>query len=340
MTANSILILVIAVGALGFIGYALWASRQNKSKVFKNDATFTRDARLKTQEKQQDKDYSATPFSRSKTDNFSANIPAYATSPVFNDDPVAANVPESAANLDFEEQPIEVSPHITDEKPMTRFEHIQVELPKRQRPSLDSTPKNIAPVDKNPPLYPDFFEPLSAEPSKIEPTVDLIEPELTVPILSTPPTESEVTPAPETASSRDVLELWLVAQPGQAFAGDVLSTAFAKQRFILGARNVYCRYRENSSAMPVVFRVANGDVASGEFDVQNFAESSVQSIVLFMFLSDDHHQDEANLHLMLRSAESLAQSLNAELLTGDQKPFDKDQEAAYFAQVSPAQIKG
>lgn len=337
MTANSILILVIAVGALGFIGYAFWASRQNKSKVFKNDATFTRDARLTTQEKQQDKDYSEIPFSHSKTDSFSANIPACTTKPALND-PLSVSTPmDPVVNVNLEEKPIEVSPYITDEKPMTRFEHIQVELPKRQRPSLDSTPKNIAPVDKNPPLYPDFFEPLSAEPAKIEPTVDLIEPELTAPI---PATESEVTPAPETAPSRDVLELWLVAQPGQAFAGEVLSTAFAKQRFSLGAKNVYCRYRENSSAMPVVFRVANGDVASGEFDVQNFAESSVQSIVLFMFLSDDHHQDEANLHLMLRSAESLAQSLNAELLTGDQKPFDKSQEAAYLAQVSPAQTKG
>lgn len=140
----------------------------------------------------------------------------------------------------------------------------------------------------------------------------------------------EEPPAPAAEIAPQIITLYLVAPENQVFNGEMVVQKLEEVGFQYGEHKIFHRHIDNPNS-PVIFSVANM-MQPGIFDLSNLHRFTTVGLVFFMHIPSSGN-DIANLRLMIRSVETLAQSLGGFVLNDQQELFDDQSRLAYMQRV-------
>ncbi|OOF50017.1 cell division protein ZipA [Rodentibacter genomosp. 1] len=320
MDLNTILIILGVVALIALIAHGLWSNRREKSKYFKNAATFNRTF----SQDQQTQSEQSTSESVSVSDS---NPPTSVTSTQSSFD-----YHQPVSQVDYREtertvDDIKISiPHtVTQEREPVRMEY-------NMKPTQTQTPPNPATMT---------LEQLESQNSELE-RINSSSPELREQLSQMSRGElDEIKPTvhfnevrqPEAEVKKQTsgyIQLYVISPQHREFHGSRLIQSLENLGFIFGKHNMYHRHFDLSVASPILFSVANVQDEGG-FDPYS-GDFRTIGVTLFMKLPSPGN-DLANLKLMIRAAKTLAEDLGGSVLTEDEHIFDDDQEQHYLARV-------
>lgn len=111
------------------------------------------------------------------------------------------------------------------------------------------------------------------------------------------------------------LLLNILAKPGSYFEGYKLFQIVLAHGFQFGARNFFHRHVSLDPRSKILFSLSSS-VAPGTFDPTKMADFRCVGLVLFMNM-EQHERPEEVFDMMLKTAKSLAESLQGELIQDD-----------------------
>lgn len=155
-----------------------------------------------------------------------------------------------------------------------------------------------------------------------EPTVADLDPVPTKPLLEEVPVARQAL----------VVQLAVVAKPGDVMCGGALLEAFKQLNLEFGNMGVFHRLKQVDAADMQVFHVANV-LEPGTFPVSNMDDFESTGIVLF-FQSSDLVDSNLVLDDMLATAKELCQLLGANLLDADMNELGDSKITEIRAQLS------
>ncbi|WP_249961877.1 cell division protein ZipA [Histophilus somni] len=335
MDLNAILIILGVIALIILVAHGIWSNRREKSQYFENSKNFTREARIREpQENQQYQtaDQSQSDFQRNllETDNdcFSSESAHNSHQPLYHYseqsavqsvDQIKIRLPDSEPNYVMQEQ---FSPKHTDYASMSIEEleksidldeginsssqHLRQELAQISGKSIADDKVNIE------------------EHMFTESSISFVEPQTN--------TESQQVAEKTKSGNSSFIMLYVVASENQGFSGLQLTKTLDELGFIFGKKQIYHRHVDLSITSPVLFSVANIE-QPGTFDLTNIADFYTVGIALFMQLPS-YGNATANLRMMIRAAKTIAQDLDGVVVTDQQEIFDEQAERDYLARVS------
>ena len=128
--------------------------------------------------------------------------------------------------------------------------------------------------------------------------------------------------APSRRTEPDVIALTVLALDGQTFRGAELVACLLEHDLRYGEMNIFHRHADASGQGPVLFSVANA-LKPGTFDPDQMDNFSSPGVSLFMQLPGPQDPRMA-YHLLLSTAEYLAQTLGGEVRDAARKPLSKE----------------
>ncbi|OOF85550.1 cell division protein ZipA [Rodentibacter ratti] len=316
MDLNTILIILGVLALVALVAHGLWSNHREKSKYFKNSATFNRTF---TQEQ-----YGREQQTLSES--------------VIQDTP--SSVVSQKVQQSFEQHQL-TSPVDYRETERT-VDDIKISIPNAEpirepvRVEYDMNPAASKPNPANMTLeqlemQAGEFEGINSSSPELREQLsqmslgELDEVKSTVHFNEARPSE----PTTEKQTS-GYIQLYVVSPQYREFNGLRLIQFLENLGFIFGEHNMYHRHFDLSVASPMLFSVANLQ-DDGGFNPYN-TEFTTIGVVLFMKLPSPG-SDLANLKLMIRAAKTLADDLGGTVLTEDEQIFDDYQEQRYLARV-------
>ena len=332
MDLNTILIILGIIALIALVVHGIWSNRREKSQIFENGKTFSKDYRVRQPQENLDQ--------QAQNENAAQAVPE--------------SLQPAQQHLDFGAEQHTFSTPSTPQREAPQnveqaVNQIKISLPNEPEPIQANvepvvsyqTPQNLA----------------TATISEIEATINAdegihAEHKLSEVLASAPETQIQIererppvdfeevaerTPAQQaeeqqTSQAQDFLMLYVVSPENRDFNGADLARVLDDLGFIFGHQQIYHRHLDLSVASPVLFSAANIQ-QPGTFDPNNMADFYTVGIALFMQLPS-HGNDLVNLRMMIRAAKTLAEELGGFVLTDQQEIFDENAEKAYLAKVS------
>ncbi|BFU60872.1 MULTISPECIES: cell division protein ZipA [Rodentibacter] len=317
MDLNTILIILGVVALIALVAHGLWSNRREKSKYFKNAATFNRTFTQDRSEQDQN-------IASSTTQSVSQSQPAFE---------------QNTQSPSFDEQ---LSPQVDSHEIERTVDDIKISIP-------NSTPVrepirveyNMKPSQSIPNPATMTLEQLEAQSNEFD-GINSSSPELREQLSQMALGESdEVKSAvyfnqartPEASVEKQTsgyIQLYVISPQHREFQGSRLIASLENLGFIFGSHNMYHRHFDLSVASPTLFSVANLQ-DEGRFNPYNVDFTTI-GVALFMKLPSPGNA-LANLKLMIRAAKTLAEELGGSVLTEDEQIFDDYQEQRYLSRV-------
>ncbi|OOF40773.1 cell division protein ZipA [Rodentibacter mrazii] len=318
MDLNTILIILGVLALIALVAHGLWSNHREKSKYFKNSATFNRTF---TQEQH---DQEQQTLSESVIQDTPSEVAQKVQQQSFEQ-------PQSTSSVDYREtertvDDIKISiPNIEPTPEPVRVEYEMKPAASKQNPANMTIEQLETQAQTN------GFEGInSSSPELREQLSQMSLGELDEVASTVHFNEARTQEVNTEKQTSGYIQLYIVSPQYREFNGLRLIQFLENLGFIFGDHNMYHRHFDLSVASPTLFSVANLQ-DDGGFNPYN-TEFSTIGIVLFMKLPSPG-SDLANLKLMIRAAKTLAEDLGGTVLTEDEQIFDDYQEQRYLARV-------
>lgn len=331
MDLNTILIILGVIALVALVAHGIWSSRREKSQIFENKHTFTKDYRTRRSQENINSTTQSEPVT-SKIPQGTESIQS--TQQYFDFDSEQQVLKEEPQNVEQAVSQIKIS------IPNGAFSCETVEQNRSHQSLENLTSVTISEIEKM--ASPDdgihiehkLSDVLSSNVST-ENTIYIERERSNVEFEEM--NHFEVEDKKETLQEQDnnfiqdFLMLYIVSPEHKEFNGADLAKVFDDLGFIFGHQQIYHRHLDLSATSPVLFSAANIQ-QPGIFDPNNMADFYTVGIALFMQLPS-HGNDLANLRMMIRAAKTIAEELGGFVLTDEQEIFDDNAEQAYYAKV-------
>lgn len=130
-----------------------------------------------------------------------------------------------------------------------------------------------------------------------------------------------------TSSYSDLIVLYLLAKNDEQFIGYDLLQSLLSAGFRFGDMSIFHRHEKTNGEGTKLFSLASA-TESGTFDINKMGNFSCKGLCLFMQLQGPLHNMQT-LDLFLKTAEQLAEDLNASLLGADRKLLSTEMKKTY-----------
>lgn len=318
MDLNTILIILGVLALVALVAHGLWSNHREKSKYFKNSATFNRTF---TQEQ-----HSREP--QTLSESAIQDIPSSAFSQKeVQQQPFEQN--QSAPQMDYREtertvDDIKISiPNVESAHEPVRVEYDMKPVASKPNPAnmtieqLEMQANEFEGINSSSPELREQLSQMSlGELDGVKSTVHF--------------NEARTSEKNTEKQTSGYIQLYVISPQYREFNGLRLIQSLENLGFIFGEHNMYHRHFDLSVASPTLFSVANLQ-DDGSFNPYN-TEFSTIGMALFMKLPSPG-SNLANLKLMIRAAKTLAEDLGGTVLTEDEQIFDDYQEQSYLARV-------
>ncbi|WP_272539203.1 cell division protein ZipA [Providencia sp. PROV197] len=319
-----ILVVVGAIAIVALLLHGLWASRKERSKLFRDRPVKRR--KNDTQENSSNYDDSALFTENQSTQQVpvqpAATEPVY---PVKNESQVEPNIqPLPSVEPEIKMSATSEQP-VHDEPVVLRIQepHVPEQLTINMNDDIVAEPEiHTQPVHHN----------------ASEPHIDTHNlQEETQPIHheQTPPhTETKTEPQKNSAttnSKETVLVLHVAAHQGQELQGELLLQSILQAGFQFGEMKIFHRHVNPSGTGPVLFSLANM-VKPGSFDPETMADFSTPGISMFMMVPS-YGDASQNFKLMLQAAQRIASDAGGVVLDDERKMLTPQKIEVYHARI-------
>lgn len=117
----------------------------------------------------------------------------------------------------------------------------------------------------------------------------------------------------------DFIVIYVIAKEGAVFASYDLLQAILATGMQYGAMNIFHFVEESQAGAQTLFSLASA-TEPGDFDLNTMGDFSCSGLTMFMHISRVSDPTDV-FHLMLETAEQLAEDLNGELRAGPRTPW-------------------
>ncbi|OOF84206.1 cell division protein ZipA [Rodentibacter ratti] len=316
MDLNTILIILGVLALVALVAHGLWSNHREKSKYFKNSATFNRTFTQEQYGREQQtlsesviQDTPSSVVSQKVQQSFEQH---QSTSPVDyrETERTVDDIKISIPNAEPIREPVRVEYDMNPAASKPNPANMTLEQLEMQANEFEGINSSL----------PELREQLSqmslGELDEVKSTVHF--------------NEARVQEKNTEKQTSGYIQLYVVSPQYREFHGLRLIQFLENLGFIFGEHNMYHRHFDLSVASPTLFSVANLQ-DDGGFNPYN-TEFTTIGVVLFMKLPSPG-SDLANLKLMIRAAKTLADDLGGTVLTEDEQIFDDYQEQRYLARV-------
>lgn len=316
MDLNTILIILGVLALVALVAHGLWSNHREKSKYFKNSATFNRTFTQEQYGREQQtlsesviQDTPSSVVSQKVQQSFEQH---QSTSPVDyrETERTVDDIKISIPNAEPIREPVRVEYDMNPAASKPNPANMTLEQLEMQAGEFEGINSS------SPELREQLSQMSLGELDEVKSTVHFNEAR-----------------AQETNTEKQTsgyIQLYVVSPQYREFNGLRLIQFLENLGFIFGEHNMYHRHFDLSVASPTLFSVANLQ-DDGGFNPYN-TEFTTIGVVLFMKLPSPG-SDLANLKLMIRAAKTLADDLGGTVLTEDEQIFDDYQEQRYLARV-------
>lgn len=153
------------------------------------------------------------------------------------------------------------------------------------------------------------------------------DPDDAAPIIATPP-QVDYHPVHKIATqNKNIIVLYLMAQPNRFFAGYELQQALLAVDLRFGEKRIFHRYEQTDGTGLILFSIASA-TEPGVFDVANIGAFSCAGLCIFM-APDKVPDATVTFELMLETAEQLAEDLDGVLCNEDREPITDEEIEEY-----------
>lgn len=331
MDLNTILIILGVIALIALVFHGIWSNRKEKSQIFENNRTFTKDYRIRHPQEN---------LSNPAQNEAIASVNSQQIEPV---EPAQQHF-----NFEVEQQVLQEEPQNVEQA----ISQIKISIPNVSPPNESSiepvrsyqAPKNLATAtiseieaiaDTNDGIHTTHKLSDVLSDSLTENRIHIERERPNIEFEEVHDTErqeeKEATKKCDEQVSQDFLMLYIVSPEHKDFNGSDLAKVLDDLGFIFGHQQIYHRHLDLSVASPILFSAANIQ-HPGTFDPNNMVDFYTVGIALFMQLPS-HGNDLVNLRMMIRAAKTIAEELGGFVLTDKQEIFDDNAEQAYYAKV-------
>ncbi|OOF89147.1 cell division protein ZipA [Rodentibacter ratti] len=316
MDLNTILIILGVLALVALVAHGLWSNHREKSKYFKNSATFNRTFTQEQYGREQQtlsesviQDTTSSVVSQKVQQSFEQH---QSTSPVDyrETERTVDDIKISIPNAEPIREPIRVEYDMNPAASKPNPANMTLEQLEMQAGEFEGINSS------SPELREQLSQMSLGELDEVKSTVHF--------------NEARVQEKNTEKQTSGYIQLYVVSPQYREFNGLRLIQFLENLGFIFGEHNMYHRHFDLSVASPTLFSVANLQ-DDGGFNPYN-TEFTTIGVVLFMKLPSPG-SDLANLKLMIRAAKTLADDLGGTVLTEDEQIFDDYQEQRYLARV-------
>lgn len=316
MDLNTILIILGVLALVALVAHGLWSNHREKSKYFKNSATFSRTFTQEQHGREQQtlsesviQDTPSSVVSQKVQQSFEQH---QSTSPVDyrETERTVDDIKISIPNAEPIREPVRVEYDMNPAASKPNPANMTLEQLEMQAGEFEGINSS------SPELREQLSQMSLGELDEVKSTVHF--------------NEARVQEKNTEKQTSGYIQLYVVSPQYREFNGLRLIQFLENLGFIFGEHNMYHRHFDLSVASPTLFSVANLQ-DDGGFNPYN-TEFTTIGVVLFMKLPSPG-SDLANLKLMIRAAKTLADDLGGTVLTEDEQIFDEYQEQRYLARV-------
>lgn len=316
MDLNTILIILGVLALVALVAHGLWSNHREKSKYFKNSATFNRTFTQEQPGREQQtlsesviQDTPSSVVSQKVQQSFEQH---QSTSPVDyrETERTVDDIKISIPNAEPIREPVRVEYDMNPAASKPNPANMTLEQLEMQAGEFEGINSS------SPELREQLSQMSLGELDEVKSTVHF--------------NEARVQEKNTEKQTSGYIQLYVVSPQYREFNGLRLIQFLENLGFIFGEHNMYHRHFDLSVASPTLFSVANLQ-DDGGFNPYN-TEFTTIGVVLFMKLPSPG-SDLANLKLMIRAAKTLADDLGGTVLTEDEQIFDDYQEQRYLARV-------
>lgn len=316
MDLNTILIILGVLALVALVAHGLWSNHREKSKYFKNSATFNRTFTQEQYGREQQtlsesviQDTTSSVVSQKVQQSFEQH---QSTSPVDyrETERTVDDIKISIPNAEPIREPVRVEYDMNPAASKPNPANMTLEQLEMQAGEFEGINSS------SPELREQLSQMSLGELDEVKSTVHF--------------NEARVQEKNTEKQTSGYIQLYVVSPQYREFNGLRLIQFLENLGFIFGEHNMYHRHFDLSVASPTLFSVANLQ-DDGGFNPYN-TEFTTIGVVLFMKLPSPG-SDLANLKLMIRAAKTLADDLGGTVLTEDEQIFDDYQEQRYLARV-------
>lgn len=339
MDLNIILIVLIALILIALVAHGLWSNHRDKSQLFKNASKFTYDARVQTND-----------FFNNENDHV-ISAEQLSTPPKPEQPELDIDLKESTNTVASAQQTME---------PARDIKKIRITLPSKTQGTESARERQSTPTLSQETLLQRTIAELENEVDEVEgintsssllrealaqqttlnsnPSTLAVKQEtkMSVSPSETIDADSNAKPITSETSTREkesvqptTIMLYVAAKANRTFNGTSINSALENLGFIFGEHNFFHRHFDIHDAQsPVIFSIANM-MKPGYFDPVELPMLKTVGLVLFMRLPT-HGNDLANLRLLLRGAQTLAEQLDGILLDDKRQTFTEASKDYYL----------
>lgn len=307
MDLNIILIILGALALMILVGHGIWSNRREKTQIFQNTHTFSRDIQAKQSPQQAN---TITQQVQSKTDQFEHNI----------------NVSPQAVQ-DVTQIKIIIPQDSTAEQ--THYHNITtlgVHSQEALKVKLQDNGDNIAAKTE------DIFEQTAYKKNNHLGAHTAARQQIHIQ-MSQSQVENITDSVPNQTQQQRTgnIILYVVAAEGAELQGSTLVPALENLGLIYSEQGIFHRYFD-TVASPILYSVANVR-KPGTFNLNDLEQFSTVGVVLFMQLSSNIRNDQLNFNTMVLDAEQLAKLIGGFVLDDQQEIFSEQSKVTYQQKI-------
>lgn len=338
MDLQQILIVIGVVVLVLLVGHGVWASRKEKSQMLRSNQRFESAVQINNTSSHQT-NASESVSAQTYVPTELTKMEAISTEQQYTEDKY----------VEDEYQPVQESLPLEEASVEQAVEKITITLPqqvdkKEDVPHYQYTPepmpsasvlaqKTIADLENE--IDPEEGINTSSEllRRQLEEAVSQAAPQIKVNEMATARQDVEVEQqaAVEKVEKPTHIILYVVSSQNSIFNGSQVLNILSDLGFIFGQHQIYHRHVDLTTASPIIFSIANM-LQPGVFDPNNVESFTTQGLSLFMKLPSPGN-DLANFRIMLKVAETLAESLNGFILNDKREIFTEESKSEYIKNI-------